>query len=196
MTAPLPTMPPDLRTRAVALLLMLGCVVLATVALKLSEADEDYEVVRGRVGTPVAVREGTVTVERVRVGTAIEQYGEVTPTSGMFVQVEVTAAATGRRDLALDESQLLAGKRVYAAYRGTMVGADTGFTTRTAVTFEVDPRLVEDLTLQVWDSAILVGYHQRIRIPLGFTAENAAEWRAAAEGATLGVERPTTAAIP
>ena len=54
------------------------------------------------------------------------------------------------------------------------VVAAPGFQTTADVVFEVDPARLADLTIEIWDAEIIRGYHQRVQVPLGITADNAA----------------------
>jgi hypothetical protein len=166
----------------VTTLITVGCVVLAAIGLKVSEAADDFQVVRGRLGTPVAVNEGDVTVADPRVGNALLQDGEVTyRTAGMFVAVNVTVAAPDRDSLMLGSPRLLSGDRVYLPYTSlSSLSAVPGFQSSLDFVFEVDPNRIDALTLELGRGEIVAGHHQRVRVPLGVTRRNAEELRRAA----------------
>jgi hypothetical protein len=188
-----------LRARAVTTAITLACVVLAAVGLRLSERDDNFQVVRGTLGSPAVVNEGTVTVDDVRVGGSLVEGGEVTSrTPGMFVVVNVTAAATGSDSLVLGRSQLLSGDRVYHSYSAlSTISAVPGFQTRVDLVFEVDPNRIDNLTIELWRNEIVSGYHQRVRVPLRITPRNADQWRTRAHRLITEPEtRPTTRVIP
>jgi hypothetical protein len=56
-----------------------------------------------------------------------------------------------------------------------------GFQTTMDFVFEVNPDKINGLTVELWRGEIVVGYHQRVQVPLRITAGNAAQWRAAAQ---------------
>ena len=170
------------RSRLVQLLVAIALVALAAVGLRLSEGgDENFEIVRGVRGEPVALNEGTVIVTDVRVGTSLSREGEVYATTpGLFVVVRVEVAATGERDLPVHNARLLTGPRRYDAFNGSSVGnAPPGFATEQDVVVEVDPAVLADITLELGPSELLTAYPEHARIHLGITEENAEAWRAA-----------------
>lgn len=168
------------RTRLVTLAIVLGCVVLATVGIRVSERDEGFQVVRAKLGSTVSINEGEVTVDNVRVGDRLFEDGAVTDqTPGMFVVVQVTAAATRSDSLVLSQSQLLSGDRVYKVYSAlSNITVVPGFETEQDLVFEVDPQRIDGLTLEMWRLEVVSGYHQRVRVPLGISSRNADDWRA------------------
>jgi hypothetical protein len=140
-------LPPRLLTA----LITIGCVVLAAIGLRVSEPNDNFQVVRGRLGAPVAVNEGEVSVADLRVGNALLQNGVVTyRTAGMFVVVDVTAAAPDREALVLGSARLLSGDRVYLPYTTlTSLSAVPGFQSSSDLVFEVDPTRIDGLTLEL-----------------------------------------------
>ncbi len=54
--------------------------------------------------------------------------------------------------------------------------------------FEVDPKEIDDLTLEIWSQGIVYGYHDRARIHLGITPGNADQWREAARDGLITQE--------
>ena len=164
--------------RLVTVLITLACVVLAAVGIRVSEPDDNFQVVRGTVGAPVSLNEGEVMVSDVRVGDSLFEDGDVTSrTAGMFVAVHVTGAAPDREKLVLGSARLLSGDRVYLPYTLTNLTVVPGFQTSLDLVFEVDPAGIEGLTLELWRGEVVVGYHQRVRVPLGFTRRSLADWR-------------------
>lgn len=182
------------RSRLSAAVAAIACVAVAAAGLRASEAGPDHDVVRGRLGQPVATEDGVVTVADVRVGTRLARSGSVTDTTpGMFVVVRVAAAATGTEDEVLTDSRLLArGGRVYAPYESTTSRAAPGFVETVDHLFEVDPAAIEDLTLEVWRSEVVHGYQERVQVHLGITRANAAAWRDAGAGQVLEPDRTGT----
>jgi hypothetical protein len=163
-------------------LVTVGCVVLAAIGLRVSEAEDNFQVVRGTLGAPVVVNEGDVTVADLRVGDALVQNGDVTyETSGMFVSVSVTVAAPGHHSLVVGSARLLSGDRVYLPFTTlSSLSAVPGFKSSMDFVFEVDPVRIDALTLELWRGEIVSGYHQRVRVPLGVTGDNAEELRSRA----------------
>jgi hypothetical protein len=183
---------PVWRTRLVTLAIVLGCVVLATVGIRFTDRQEGFQVVRAKLGSTVSINEGEVSVDNVRVGDRLFEDGAVTDrTPGMFVVVQVTAAATGSESLVLSESQLLSGDRVYKVYSAlSNITVVPGFQTKQDLVYEVDPHRIDGLTVELWRLEVVSGYHQRVRVPLGISSRNADDWRA--EGHRL-IGEPDTA---
>ena len=173
---------------------------MSAAGLRLSEtAGTDDELIRGRVGETASINEGLVTVDDVRVGTALKSNDQIRDrTNGMFVVIHVDAEATGPDKLTLQSATLLAaGGLSYGTYDALAgVSAETGFAVSTDVTFEVDPARIDDLTLELYETEFISGYQQRLRIHLGITAGNADRWRAAAKDQVLTPVDATTRAIP
>jgi hypothetical protein len=185
------------RSRLVRVLVAIALVALAAVGLRLSEADDSFEVVRGVVGEPVPLTDGTVSAADVRVGTALSREGEVyLKTPGLLVVVSVEAAATGNRKLPLYNPRLLAGSRRYDALSGPNVGSvPPGFAATADVVFEVDPAVLADVTLELVPGGILTAYPEHARIHLGITADNAEAWRAAGRDQVVATADQTTRGI-
>ena len=178
-------------------LVALTCIVVAAVALQVSEPPSDrIQNVTGVRDQPVPYSDGSVTVGRVRVGQGLDHFGGVTRTVGMFVTVDVTLSAEGSRVLSLGQFQLLSGHRTYAAYSIAGLRVQPGFAERTAVAFEVDPQRIDDLVLQMSRGEVVSGYHQQLRVHLGITPANADDWRRAAVGQMLEDGTDTTWALP
>lgn len=182
------------RSRLVELLTAIVCVALAAVAVEVSDATPEYDDVRGRVRAPVAVEDGEVTVDEVRIGTQLTRTGEVLDTTpGAFVVVRVTGAATGTGPISYSESRLVTrGPRVYRASGSPpSVRAQPGFAAEVDVVFEVDPTQIEDLTLELWELEIIRGYQERVQVHLGITRANAEQWRQLADGQAVEIETNT-----
>jgi hypothetical protein len=187
-----------LRSKLLPVLLAVALVGVSAAGLRLSEPDEKpFEAINGIVGEPVTINDGEVTVTRIRVATALRQYGEIRDrTEGMFVAVSITGAATGPKPLELHKARLLSGEVIYEGFElSAGVSAEPGFQTSVESVFEVDPAQIDDLTLELRSNEIISGYQQRVRIRLGVTPATAAQWRAAAEG-ILEPATDSTRAIP
>lgn len=187
-----------MRNRVIPTLVAVGMVALSAVGLRASEVGSDGELVRGSSGRPVAVNAGEVTVSRVRVGTGLIEYGRLSErTDGMFVVVTVVAAATGRDRLAFSNAALVSGDTHYDAFSTTdSVRAEPGFQTTAELTFEVDPRrLDDDAALELHPNEIVSGYQERLHIRLAEDA-TAAGWAAQARDRTLEVASPSQRAVP
>lgn len=171
------------RSRLVVACTVVACVALAAVGVRLAEAGPEYDYARGRVGQPVEVQEGEVTVERVRVGTQLARDGDVVDTTpGMFVVVSVTGAASGTGRLLYSDSQLRTDDgRVYEDFgSSTTISAEPGFAEEVEFVYEVDPARIDDLTLEMWQLEIINGFQDRLQVHLGITPGNADDWRVAA----------------
>ena len=169
------------RSRLVRILVAIALVALAAAGLRLSENDEDFEVVRGVIGASVTVNDGTLTATDVRVGTALGREGKVyAETPGLFVVVRTEVAATGRRPLPTYDARVLTGPRRYDALSGSSLGnVAPGFSSTSDLVFEVDPVVLADLTLELVPTEVLTAYAEHARIHLGITKDNAEAWRAA-----------------
>jgi hypothetical protein len=168
------------RSRLLRVLVAIGLVALAAAGLRLSEpAEDDFEVVRGVVGTPVTIEGGTVQARDVRVGTALRRDDQVYATTpGLFVVVRVEVSATGRDEVAGYQSELLTRSRRYAALNGSELGdVAPGFADAEDLVFEVDPAEIDDLTLDLDHREFITAYSERVRIHLGITGANAQAWR-------------------
>lgn len=190
MTA-LGTRPRTQPTRLVSILVGLALIVASAAGYRLSMEQQDFQIVRGRLGELHRYNDGLASVSEVQVGTKLEQGDATVDTPGLFVVVRLTVQAPNRLEVHIQNSQLLAdGDTVYEAFgSGEQVFANAGFETTREVAFEVSPERVEDLTVQVWDAKIVDGYHQRLRVHLGITEANAAQWVAAAQGQVVGMEQ-------
>ena len=185
------------RSKLAGVLAAAALVTVSAIGLRLSDPKDTFQAVTGTPGQPVASNTGELTVTGVEVGTVLVEYHEVRDrTVGMFVAVAVTGAATGQKQFNLASAELISKDVHYNSYRLTPVTAPPGFQTNTDILFEVDPARIDGLTLQMWPNEILSGYQQRIRIPLGVTAANAAQWRAAARDHAIEVAPNVTGAIP
>lgn len=175
------------RSKVMAVVVAICCVALATVGVRFSEVDQNFEVVQGSLGDARRINGGEVTGTRVRVGTTLKRNDTIEgQTTGMFVVVTVMGAAPGSKAFRLSEARLLTDDAEYASYTSSdSVSAQPGFVSTQDFTFEVDPAGIDDLTLESWQSEILVGYHQRFRVHLGITPGNAQAWRDAARNQTV-----------
>ena len=182
------------RSRLVGLLTAIVCVALAATAVQVSEARPDHDYVRGQVGRPVAVEDGEVLVDDVRIGTRLTRSGEVMDTTpGAFVVLGVTVAATHTSEVLLSDSRLVTrGPRVYDEFSSQSLRAAPGFAERLDYVFEVDPRQIEDLTLELWRLEIINGYQARVQVHLGITPANADDWATAAAGRSIEIDTNRT----
>ena len=166
-------------------------VALAAVGLRLSEGQEGqhFQVVRGRVGEPVAINGGTVTASQVRVGTSLTNQGEAYATTpGLFVVVRVEVAATGAETLRAQNTRVVTNRRRYTDFSASLTGeAAAGFATAEDAIFEVDPADLADLTLELYPGELVSGYAQHTRIHLGITRSNAERWRAAGQNQVVDI---------
>ena len=184
------------RTRLVAAVLTILLVTVAAIAEHLSEVSSSYELVRTPLEQATAYESGQVRVSDVRVATEVRQGEARFPTQGLFVVVNVAVRATGRGDVTVASSQLLAEDgRTYFPTSSESITADPGFETARDVVFEVDPRHIDDLTLELWDQGVTYRYYQRTRTPLGITAANAHAWAEAGTGRSVVAVRDVTTGL-
>lgn len=184
------------RDKVVGIVLALACLAFSAVGIGVNQPPS-FEYVTGVRNEPVAINQAEVTAGDLRVGTRLIRNNQVVAeTSGMFVHVEVALAVPGRQAVTLNNSHLVTQTRTYDNWLDTILDAEPGFRQRQALVFEVDPAQIDDLTLEIWSGKIVSTYHQRARIHLGITADNADQWRQAARGRDVEVESfPVTEAL-
>jgi hypothetical protein len=186
------------RSKPVGILAAIALVVLSAVGLRLSDPDDNFQVINGVAGVGVKINNGEITVSRVTVGTFFIEYGKISDrTPGMFIAVTVSQAATGSKRLETSEARLLGKDVRYDSYQiMDVLTVDPGFETSVDIVFEVDPARIDGLTLEIWPSEFISSYQQRVRIDLGITTANAEQWRTAAKDRGIEMSRGTTKAIP
>lgn len=173
------------RDKVVGLVVALACLAFSAIGLKVNEPPE-FTYVDGVRGQTVRIEGAELTVDEVKVGTRLVRRGVVeAETTGMFVTVAATLAVPGPQRVTLNQSHLVTADRTYDNVTSSSVAADPGFQQSQDLVFEVDPRQIDDLTLEIWYGGIVHGFYQRARIHLGITAENAEQWRRAAPGRDL-----------
>ena len=179
------------------LVVAIALVALAAVGLRLSEDEDNFEVVRGVLGEPVPIHGGTVTAGDVRVGTALIRFDNVDArTPGLFVVVRVQIAATGTNLIPSPDARMLSGDRRYRSFRPLGAGnTEPGFETSLDAVFEVDPAAIDDLTLELYPVELVSGFTQRVLVHLGVTPGNADQWRAAGKDQVLEPAESTTRGI-
>lgn len=183
------------KSRLLSWLVAIVCVVVAAVGLQVSEPEKNLDTTTGVREEPLRFGDGSVTVGAVDVGDRLDTGSKVVRTPGMFVLVTVTLAAEGTGDLRLTGFQLLSGERIYHEYDLEALAAAPGFAQTDDVLFEVDPRQIDDLTIELSTSEVLHGFHQRLRVHLGITPDNAQAWRDAARGQTVTSGLPSDRAL-
>lgn len=185
------------RDKLIGVVVALACLAFSAIGLRVNEI-RTFEYVAGIRNEPVSIDQAQLTVGDVQVGTRLSRGRQIeAETSGMFVMVTVTLAVPGRQAVRLNNSHLVTQSRTYDNWSNTALAAEPGFRQRQALVFEVDPAQIDDLTLEIWGEGVVSGYHQRARIHLGITADNAAQWRKAAQGRDLDLElNPAAEALP
>ena len=178
------------RSKVVSLVAAVALVTLAAIGYQLSEP-HDFQVVRGQLGTFGTYDHGSLRVDHVQIGTEFApSTQQAVSTPGVFVMVRVTVRASGGTEVTANHVRLLAEGTSYAPRTLTStVTAAAGFENSDDVGFEVAPDRLAGLTLEVWRTqGFVTGYEQRVRVPLGVTAANAAQWREAAQGRQVSPE--------
>jgi hypothetical protein len=51
----------------------------------------------------------------------------------------------------------------------------------------VDPGQIDDLTVDLYEPELIVGYAQHVRVSLGVTAATADQWRASGKGTVVDI---------
>jgi hypothetical protein len=180
-------------TRLISMVVGLALIVIAAVGYQLSKQQDNFQIIRGTVGNLSRYDQGPAGVSDVRVATELYDGNSHVTTTGMFVVVHLTVQAPKSDQVHIQETQLLSQHTTYTAFGlGDTVFADPGFETSRDVAYEVNPQRIDDLTVQAWDTLIVVGYQQRLRVHLGITAANAAQWVAAAQGQRIRLDPDET----
>lgn len=178
------------RSRVVAVLVAIACFAVAAIGLRVSDPGDDFRVLKAEVGQTVSLAGGELTVDEVEVGSALSVRNEVTArTTGMFVVVRVRwANPDSAENVGVGAARLLTKDRTYLAYGSDdRVSSAPGFENTVDFQFEVDPAQIDGLTLEMWDSGVLIAYHDQARFQLGITRTNADAWRTAAKDRVLPV---------
>lgn len=179
------------RSQVVVALVAIVLVTLAAIGYQLSDAQlRNYQVVHGRLGEFSSYGSGTAQVSDVRVGSRLRASSDTVTTTGMFVIVRVTLQASGRDDLSASDLRLRADGATYEPSTSLdRVDADSGFEAARDIVFEVDPARITNLNAEFWSvKGFVQGHPQHLRVPLGITASNDAEWRSAAQGRGLAYD--------
>lgn len=173
------------RSKVLAVLVVLVCLLVATVGVRISDPEQGFRVLEGQLGTMMKIDGAELTISDVRVGQmTVDDQKIEQRTTGMFVLIRVRLANPDTlENYILNHAELLSGDRVYKPYDSpSNISAEPGYVTTNNFLFEVDPAEIDDLTLQIWNQGIVFGYHDRARIHLGITPDNADQWRDAARG--------------
>lgn len=186
------------RSRLLSIVVGIVMIVVSAVGYRLSAQQGDFQIIRGTVESLTPYNEGFAGVSKVRVATQLIDGTARVQTSGLFVVVRLTVQAPGANEVHIQNVELLSGDTTYTGFGlGSTVFADAGFETTRDVAFEVSPQRIDDLTVQAWDAELVSGYHQRLRVHLGITADNAADWAAAAQGQRIELDPDeTTKGLP
>lgn len=173
------------RAKVTGVIAALACLAFSAIGLKVNDPPE-FTYVDGVRDQTVEIEGAEMTVGEVQVGTRIVRRGEVqAETTGMFVTISATLAVPGSQRVSLNQAQLITDDRTYDSWSSMALSADPGFRQTQDLVFEVDPSQIDDLTLEIWHAGIVHGFYQRARVHLGITADNAEQWRRAAEGREL-----------
>jgi hypothetical protein len=187
-------------TRVTALLVALACVVVAGVAVKITDKIDNDVVRTIDVGQTARLNGGTVSVTKVQAGTMIDDGSDKVTTKGMFLAVRVRLAAPGEEQTvgAVGGLRLYTSDRTYRAFGANQIlKAPAGYAVTADMLFEVDPQHIDDATLELFHSEIIHSIPQKVRVRLGIERRNAAAWTASARGRLLSVENsPQQEALP
>lgn len=160
------------------------CVVVAGAAVQFGPVLTEQDIRRGVVGEPMQFYRATVTVVDVEPATQVaDPYGDTSVKSkGLLLAVTVRMDAP-------EEEQRISADKLHAAEDMVFDSVDygsmsvpAGFSGTSTFVYEVNPRLVDDLYLEVGDGAIFFAYPQVLQIDLGIGAENADAWARAGAG--------------
>jgi hypothetical protein len=179
-------------SRVTAVIIALACVVVAGIAVNITQ-NIGNEVVRTiNVKQPGRLDNGIVTVTDVQAGTRV-RLGEddYYSSKGMILAITVRAEAPGQQFVVGGGSgvKLHTSDRTYSVFgSNTSISADAGFVSTGAFLFEVDPQHVAGAYLELFRSEVIHATPQKLHIRLGITAANAANWAASARGRTVSAD--------
>lgn len=187
-------------SRVTALLVALACVVVAGIAVKITD-NIGRDVVRTiDVGQTARLNGGIISATLVRAGTMIDDGSDQVTTKGMFLAVRVRLEAPGEEQTVgrVGGLSLYTSDRTYRAFGGNqIIKAKAGYASTADMLFEVDPRHLDGATLELFDSEIFYSTQQKIRVRLGIERRNAAAWAAAGKGQTITTDSsPRQEALP
>lgn len=187
-------------SRITAVLVALACVVVAGVAVKVTEHISDDVVRTIDVGQSARLNGGIVSVTRVRAGTVVDDGSDRVSTKGMFLAVTVRLAAPGAEQTvgAVGGLRLYTADRTYRAFgNNQVVKVPAGYRVDADMLFEVDPSHIAGATLEIFASEIIYSRPQKIRVRLGIEPSNAARWASAARGRLITTDgTPEPRALP
>ena len=185
------------RDKLVGVLVALACLAFSAIGLKVNDPPE-FTYVDGVRGQAVSIEQADLIVGDVEVGTRLVNRGRVeAQTQGMFVVVRARLEVPGPQKVSLNSAHVITRDRTYNQWSSNTLRADPGFAQEEELVFEVDPTQIDDLSLEIWAASTVQGFYQRARVHLGITADNADQWRRAAEGRELQpAVSGTTEALP
>ena len=190
MSSTTPTAPHRV-SRVTALLVALACVVVAGIAVKVTD-NVDFEVVRTvDLGQSTRLNGGIISVTDVRAGTVIDDGSDKVTTKGMFLAVTIRLEAPGEEQTVGEVGglRLYTADRTYRAFgANTVLKVPAGFQQTGDMLFEVDPRHIAGAELELFQSEIIYSTPQKVRVRLGIERSNAARWAAAARGQVITTE--------
>ncbi|HEY9292001.1 MAG TPA: hypothetical protein VIP98_12030 [Microlunatus sp.] len=183
--------PVSRQTRVIAVLLALACVVVAGIGVKITDNLDTGEVVRNaQIGEATPFNGGTLTVTKVTPGMIITDSWSDNPltTNGMFLmlRVKIEAPDTPVKVGGPGGLELRAGERVFRAFgSNTAMSVKAGNVGTGDMMFEVDPRHLADAYVDFKEIEIFSVTPAVVRVHLGITEDNAAQWYASAKGRSL-----------
>ena len=186
-----PRVPVSRGTRILSVILALACVVVAGVGVKIIDNVDTGQVIRNaQVGDTTPYNSGTLTVTKVTPGTLITDTWSDNPvtTSGMFLAVRVRIEAP---DQAVKVGgpgglELHADGRIFRAFgSNTSITVKAGNVGTSEMLFEVDPKHLDGAYIDFMEIEIFHSTPAVVRVHLGITEDNAAQWYASAKGRAL-----------
>lgn len=173
-----------------AVLAVAVAAIVATIGLRVSEPDRDFETLTGVREQPVEINNGgVVTIGDLDAGAAVVVFGDTMPTQGVFLAVEATLAATGDEAVRLDRGVLASGERSYQTFDFASLSPEAGFAQTAWLVFELDPTDLAGAVLQLSTVEIVHGYQQRVQIDLAIDPAEADALRARAGDRVLDLPR-------
>ena len=184
------------RSRVLAAIVALACIVVAAAGLKLSEPDPAFVDTRTVVGRTIDLNGGEFTVTRIRAASNLElQFDDTAKTSNLFLVVTAQLAAP-RLTTSLGSATLVHGGLTYSDYTSAILSPAPGYVSTADLVFEVDPSRLTGLELQISQGEIIHGIEARGVVDLGITGANAARLQSG-RGKTVTVQQyPQSAVMP
>lgn len=185
-----------LRSRVLAAIVALACIVVAAAGLKLSEPDPAFVDTLTVVGRTIDLNGAEFTVTNVRSASKLDlQFDHTATTSNLFLVITAQLAAP-RLKTSLGSATLVQGSLTYSDYTDATLNPAPGYVSTADFIFEVDPSRLTGLKLQIAEVEIIHGIEARGVVDLGITGANAARLQAGRGQTVTARQYPQSAVMP